>query len=762
MIRIKTDLVITRNKQTGKKQYTDVKKRKILNHPILPSWKKLTKSTATDSSESYVIKPQDDLIVVDCDSIETTAIIDQTLSKKTYTVISDQSMKHFYFTPTEYFSKSPIKSSSRVSANKIDILQGECIVFTPCEANHTKHVYHDLPILPIPDKLVDILVNRYTKNILDQTPDFEPNDSFRAPIIDVALAQWHRAKDYSTSLQSLFEAITPKRYRAMVMPDYHPDSIPDGEGINYLQALSTKIARDQSISPKLHTEILSIIAFELWSEPLEEDKFKAFMSNQFTQTINGKTVFCYNPDYSSKPLVSVSNRPYRALCRDANDAYYTTTKAGDIISFKSFVMMSKTMRSKNYNLMIGGKTIAVPKEDQLLPIIDTVAIVNTRRLPSGRNVLGEKDVFNTYQHSRYISIIRGDEGPEIPSDPMSFPTIEYILRNLTADLEYQDETLSKFYQFLSHKFKTFDYSPLVFQMLGIKGIGKNTFVESVLGAIDKIAKSNINSSNNQFNSEFAESAFIFHDEDIISKTTMNFIKKVSGGQTMRIEAKAVNATSDTYNSSTFICTANSTTAMKEGIDDRRVVMFSGFEGVRLNIPYLDAKIAAELEPFCRFLRDIEIADIAIYNDANAWRDPVTDIMVEDRSEQDSVIVKATNLMVGIEDNTISLDDIIPLIKDITNYYRLGYNNILCIPLASKHIINKTQEYIDTKLDRVEAKENGLARYVKRDTNKKYYSGAIYELRVTCPHEIYEFLKEQEQEDSVDAEPIDLEDEDNES
>ena len=96
----------------------------------------------------------------------------------------------------------------------------------------------------------------------------------------------------------------------MVKPDYHPDNIPEGEGISYLQALTAKIAGDASISPELHRELITVIATELWSDPLDQKTLDGHLSNLTTQKINGKLLFHYNEHYNSGPLVSIDGHAF--------------------------------------------------------------------------------------------------------------------------------------------------------------------------------------------------------------------------------------------------------------------------------------------------------------------------------------------------------------------------------------------------------------------------------------------------------------------
>jgi hypothetical protein len=752
MLLIKTNIVIKRNPKTGKKSYTELSSKKHLSYPKLPAWKDIKHNTAKVTSPSYVIRPDDDLVVIDCDTLENTDLV-QTLLNQTqnaeehYIVKSDNGTKHFYFAPTEYFRNSPLYSASRTTADKIDILQGNSLVYPACEANLTKNVEQGSldSLTPIPQELVDILISRQSKDILEQSSDYEPSGTFRAPLIDNALAMWSRTKDYDQSLRKLMQQITPKRYRPMVKPDYHPDNIPEGEGISYLQALTAKIAGDASISPELHRELITVIATELWSDPLDIKTLEGHLSNLTTQTINGKKLFHYNEHYNSGPLVSIDGHAFKQLCRDADDVYYTSRNSGKLQKFTGFPKLAKAMKSKNFQLMIDGKDIGNIKEDLLLANTPTAEVIYSKHLSSGLTQdLDGTLVYNTFQPSRYLNIIRGLEDAEIPSDSESFPTIRKILENLVKDLEDPKKAITLFEQFLSHKFKTFDYSPLVFHFLGIKGAGKGVLQEQILGAIDPVVKSNINSSNNQFNAEFIGASFIQHDEDVILQSTIDYIKKVSGSKTLRAESKGKDATSFNRNYGTFLVSSNRMEVMKEGLDDRRIVMFMSFTADRLNIPHLEHLVVKELEAFCRHLRDVKLLDRGIYMDANHWRDKVSDEMVEDKSDHDNAATTLALLIAKAETGNITAPEFNRQLSNVCNnnnpYFRLGRGQQVYIPLQTNGaVVSRTQNPITTPLTMKEAKEHGLGKYIKRNTKQKDYNKNVYEVVVRVPTELFNNL-----------------------
>jgi hypothetical protein len=393
--------------------------------------------------------------------------------------------------------------------------------------------------------------------------------------------------------------------------------------------------------------------------------------------------------------------------------------------------------------------------------IPTAEVISSKKHQPGLVELPDGTLtYNTHQPTRYLNIIRGLEDADVPSGSPAetFPTILHILNNLVADSEDKDKLLNLFYQFLSHKYKTFDYSPLVFQLLGIKGTGKNVLLSNVLGAIDTVTESNINSSNNQFNENFENASFILHDEDVVLKSTQDYIKKVSGKPTIRIELKG-GAVYEPDNTATFICTSNRAETMKEGLDDRRIVMFMSFSAKRLQIPHLIPKLTKELDAFCRYLRDVKLLDHATYVDANYWRDAASDAMVESKSEHDGAATGLALLLSKIENHAITAPEFTKQLNNICSnnaYYRLGRGQTIYIPLQTNGaVISESQSAISTPLTMKEAKEHGLGKYIKRNTKQKDYSKNVYELVVICSTELFNSL-EANTKSGMSVEPLEIE------
>ena len=491
MIRIPLEMSIERDKETGKKLYIDSITKKSLSKPKLPhKWQNI--KIQSPQSPSYAIVLGDDTLVIDCDDQVATSLIDDHLVPTTpdqqdhYIVISDKGFKHFYFTPTDYYRASIIYKTSRLPIGKIDMLHGRSIVYAPCALNKTKDVLSgsELAITPIPDNIVDLLCELLGKRATEaQSDDYAPLTSYLAPMITQSLALYERTKDYR-DLQNMMMLITPSRFKHALKPDFHPDRVPDGEGIDYLQAITSKIGRDPSISLKLHIELLQLVTQTLWSDPLSSEELKAHTDNIAKQTYSktGQKIFVYSPEATIMPLVSINNNPYMPIYRTLDDQYILAKPKGGVEVIKGLSNFKRAMLSKNYKMMVANHEINNGAYmNKAIESLDTATIKELVYHPAG---IYEEDgslFYNIYTPNRFLGIIRNQYKQE--AEAKATPIIDSILRNLVCDHANPEAVVHNFEMFLSHKLKTLDYSPIVFQIMGNRGVGKGAF-DADIGASD--------------------------------------------------------------------------------------------------------------------------------------------------------------------------------------------------------------------------------------------------------------------------------------
>lgn len=738
MIRIQLEMSIDRDPKTGKKFYIDSHTNKVLTKPVLPNgWQHETKQSPP--SPSYAIMLGDDTIVIDCDDADSTRLIDDNLVPTTpeeedhYIAISDKGFKHFYFTPTEYYNKSILKKDSRLAIGKIDLLHGRSLVFTPCALNKTKDVLSgsEQHITPIPDNIVDLLSEQLGKKATEaQSDDYAPLTSYLAPTITQSLALYERTKDYR-DLQNMMMLVTPTSFKHALKPDFHPDRVPDGEGIAYVQAITSKIGRDPSISMKLHIELLTLITQTLWTSPLSHAELKSHTDSIAQQTYSktGQKVFVYNPEATTMPLVAINNNAFMPIYRTLDDQYILAKPKGGVEVIKGLSNFKRAMLSKNYKMMVANQEINNGAYmNKAIESLDTATIKELVYHPAGIYEDDGSLFYNIYTPNRFLGIIRNQHKQDVEGKPT--PIIDSILRNLVCDHEDPEATAHNFEMFISHKLKTLDYSPIVFQIMGNRGVGKGLLMQILELVTNATARMKLTASNNQFNADTANKMFVNEDEGIVTAQVINTLKELSGNQQSRIEGKGVDAYM-ARNVATYIATTNKTTPLAETIDDRRFVTFSSFRGKRLEIDYNALQL--EIEDWCLKLRDIKLTNQRLYIDANAWHDNIhKDAFLEKSEDTEHAPSKIAHLIYTLD--SLTGKEIKEGLEEALGEYHYNYvatRQALWIPLSKKTKPKRLEDQaiIPHEVTHIDLKKVELSEYLTEDKSNSVYDKRYWRLRI---------------------------------
>lgn len=720
----------------GKKEYIGLEANSIPSmKPSMPKdWQTIKGSKAL--TPSYAIRADLDLVVIDCDSLDTTQEIDNILvpsvHSEHYIVVSDKGEKHFYFKPSKYYQSSPVYKTTRLSLGKIDILHGTSLIFAPCALNTTKHILQGSidNLTEIPDNIVDHLISLLKETVTSSdNTDYSPLTSYLAPTIEASLALYARSRDYR-DIQNVIQLITPAQFKHEVKPDYHPDRIPDGEGITYLQAITAKIGRDPSISLELHEELLTVITQDLWSDPLPLSLLRAHIDSIPGQTYStsGKPVFMYDPQATNKPLVAINNNPYMPLYRTLDDTYILAKPTGSVEQVKGLSNLKKALMSRNYSLRVDNQEVKI--ESRISKIADILETVTVSHHPYQPHGVYEEDgslYYNTYAPTKYLSIIRGEYLQEAKYRYNSTPVIDQLLYNLVADHPPESRMVHKLEQFISYKLKTLQYSPIVLQFMGNRGTGKGTFIDLLNIITASTSRVKLNTSNSQFNADTAGKMFVNEDEGTVTAQLVNALKELSGNKLTRIEAKGKDAIM-ARNVATYICTTNKPSQLAEVVDDRRFVSLYSFTASQLQIPNLETMIALEVEQWCLKLRDTKIENKALYVDANQWHDKLhTDAFEAKGETTQHVPTKLASLLYNV--NNIDGDSLkkeLEAMLGVGFHYTIARNGLRVYLYKSRQHerlsdkANTTHEITKADLEKV-----GLGSYITEDTNNKVYNKRIF-------------------------------------
>lgn len=727
---------ISRNPDTQKKLYTSLQTQQQSDIQMnLPSgWSQGSYKGASKITPSYAIRPDEDLVVIDCDDlVSTEAVSSLNTREDSYIVISDKGEKHFYYAPTDYYRESRLYRTSKIKAGaKIDVLHGSgCYVFASCALNHTKH---DLQgsinnLTPIPDSIVDYLVGQLKDIVVKTSGDYSPVTSYLAPLIEQSLALYARTKDYR-DISNLMMLITPNAFKDEVQPDYHPDRVQAGNGTEYLKGMRAKLGRDPSISLALAIEVITLVAQHLWTVPLSNKALENITYDLAIRTHdNGTPVFIYDPASTDKPLVSMNGYPYMPVYRTIDDEFLVAKINGQIETIKGLANFKKVIASKNFSLLFDKTEIKVPSQvPRVTEQMESVRVMNVPYEKPGVFDDSGTLVYNTYVPTRYLSIIRGDYLQDHKYKANSTPTIDKLLENLVADHDPGTNMVGKLEQFIAHKLKTLEYSPLVFQLMGNRGTGKGTFIVLLNIITSLTMRTKLNASNSQFNSDMAGKLFLNEDEGFVTSNLVNLLKEYSGNKEVRIEGKGKDAIM-LRNIGTYIFSSNQPQLLAETIDDRRFVVLSSFTSEKIQIPKLEESIVFEAEAWCLKLRDLKLSNMWLYTNATLWHDSIHKDLFKERTEnvQDApgqLAYLITTLM-----NNLTGEQLKKQLEDILGtdfHYNLTQKGIK-IYLANKSsapIRKSDNSRVPHSIKSTDIKNIGLGAYKKTDSNCAVYDKRI--------------------------------------
>lgn len=745
---------IHRNQETGKKVYHNLHTKEVLKNAMMPkAWQNSIEydNLTYKQAKSYVIRCDDDLVVIDCDNLETTELIDNALVPfdgdiEHYIVVSDKGEKHFYFKPSDYYRKSKVYKESREALDKIDLLHGKALVYTPCQENTTKSVLQGTPatnkigydLTEIPDNIVDLLTLRMKVKTLGKEEDYKPITSFMAPIIEQALALYThhtKGKNY-LDMQSLMHLITPAQYRDELKPDNNPSRLEQGR-MTYLHAISFKISSDPSISFELHQELISVVSGML-QKPMDAGRLKAEIFDYVRSEVNG-TRWKYSANATSQPLVSMNGSEYCPVYRTLEDEYIMSKPSGDIVVATSTQKFKQIIASKNFSLLVNGSKINLDTAiamKKLQECMETLSIKDLPYKPTGLFTDDNSLYYNRYVPTKYLGIIRGEYKPDVEyQGPESHPTITKIIKNVMFDNIQLDgsKMYENFIQFLSAKLKKLDYSPLVFQLMGNRGIGKSLLMQIFDMITDLYMPVNFNVKT-EFNGALAGKIFLNEDEGLVTQQLVNTAKTLSGSKIISIR-KLYAEQEKQRNIATYIFTTNKTTPMAETVTDRRFVTFSSFKASKLYVKDIEITIALELEAFALCLRETKLSNSKLFLDANEWHDDIHAANFDEKQQTTQhVPSKIANLVYTL--GNIDGTELHTQLEDCfgTDYHYIITKKsatVLNIPLAKHPLLVRQSDSCNITHDitREQLKAVELDDMIKLDKNgkKTIYGTNFYKL-----------------------------------
>lgn len=649
-------LTLKRDQKTGKKLYNNSLDTKGMLTPLMDSntakYSSLTLDEASQEIQKhsmYAIIPEDNLVIIDTDSTPSYSLVNDIAIAypETYTPRTDKGYAHFIYTPTEYFRNSPLFHTSRKALPEIDVMQGKSFVWGYGEANETKIA----PLLnlsdaqPIPDELVDVLVSIMAKQA---TKVHKSDTAYNVTYIGRQLIQaLHDASHYlnndkAPSTQyvwttyfsgSLAEHITPNRYKQRMAHDLFPDSLPhDVSASEFVQATVSKLLRDPSLSKDTIVELLLLITTQMWSEPISHKDLQNKITNLTTQEFNG-IHYSYDPSILKKPLMSVNGGPEGTIYISSAGDFYVETPT-DLLLMKNYRNFRTLALSQSFNISSKALIKSPSSSDEIVKSLDTIDIIEDITKPKGfikSSVVGGLNEYNKYTKTVYHNIVVGLE-PEPAATREDFPTFISLLKNITADhTEYpgeQEIMIDNFLLFLSQKMKHLIYSPLIFQLNGLGGVGKGVFVDTLAELTG--GKFTVDILDNKFNSQQENKMWGQQSEIAVTHENEEKLKAESGNKIVTIEKK-FHEPYITRNISTYFVETNSDSIFN---DPRRFVLWQSFSAKPWDYTKTQDKLVLELRRLAAYLRDLDLQpdQREILTHSRYWNGKLLETTKQDRED----------------------------------------------------------------------------------------------------------------------------------
>lgn len=452
---------------------------------------------------------------------------------------------------------------NRRMRGELDILNDGGQVFLATEGNETKKPIHvDLDNLtevpPLIIKLCETLLAE--KTLVNEKRTASLDTGFMiGPMLDKAIS----SKQYSPQL---FYVLTPKLYRD---DNYyrnkhkHPDDIPLGNGHDYLARVAAILASDISVSPLLFEKAMIYIN-NLWSEPMSPTELnklyiERYISGNATND-EGQPFWRYDEFWESTGVrgVTKNGEGFEIFYDETRRTYYYIKS--DTGEMSGFPKPSDLMA--HIHVVTG---IPITK-DILHSRTEVISVLLDPQLSYGFDE--ERTYYNTYKPTEFIEKLR-----DTNLDGSRYP--ETIMKFLESLMPGEKER-NYFLRFLKRKLTTFEYSPVIFIIIGKTGTGKDTLFRllSKMVGVAYTMSPMVNDFLGDYTAWLMDKIFIqldeFGENSTISekKRITGKLKSFTGSDTYAVRAMRTDQFTQPMRA-TFVMTANDYPAVVSP-DDRRV------------------------------------------------------------------------------------------------------------------------------------------------------------------------------------------------
>lgn len=507
---------------------------------------------------------------------------------------------HFMYRYESNMLTDYINNPNGMKFAKLDVLCGNTLVFAATPNNKTKSVVvASDELIPMPLAMQLLVIKHYQ----------EDNNAQVAKTTTTQLTSKlgfiaERAKSDDEYMVQLLHIITPKRFRALMaksdkeLHELHPDRVPEGNGHNYIVALSGVLMKDPSIEPDLHRTIIHIIN-NMFSEPLEEKRLASIVERDIASLD-----YNYNPSWKNETYTFINRNKevvelYTYIADGAMQYLFYNTITGEVGKLKSITSVI------DYLIVSAAKKVS---KEIILQKIKEIYIIERPDIAFGNH----SGIFNIYRRNREQEVFYepGEYVKEWSHHELGLPYNEshprYPKVTLGALTNACGAHMQKFLSFMHRKYKLREHSPLFFVFYGVPHSFKSAVVNGVFSKLSANRFISIRPEVmlEKFNAWQINKDLVLMDEMqyVAGKELSNIIKninEISGNKTIS-GVRKMHAEVDTkvyHQELTFILATNEALQLTNEVNDRRMVVFKATKKVSdaLGMTNLDIMRAIEKE-----------------------------------------------------------------------------------------------------------------------------------------------------------------------
>ena len=422
------------------------------------------------------------LIVVDCDSSETTKMMEDllpTYEAKTYSIGKLDKDKQPINGSKWFFLHNPDIPAMHTGPHGLEVFTGnggdKQQVYLPTQANTTTTPWEHMPnIIDMPQSL-QLIIEVWVASTKQKTPStpsttYMSNHTFNlAPMVEKQLAN-------DKVSPTLFAIITPKSFRGTLYREkgyLHPNDVEDGKGNDYMYMISAILGADKSISKDLFQRMMEFINSK-WDQPYSTNELAKrieYMTSGAAKTENGP-LWSYDPDWEMARFMDY-NKVEQMV------EYYQDPSTLEVMEVNHTTSITRAVPSTKFSSVLSLLTTKSIKGKNKSEIF-------LATVPARTTVVAPTEAFGPLSRYRYNRFV-ATPGIEVIQNPNTYKedyTRPEAFHQYLKSLMPQDEDRIYIMSHLRTKLTTFKYSPVVYYFVGAPGSGKGMFgkmVERLVG-----------------------------------------------------------------------------------------------------------------------------------------------------------------------------------------------------------------------------------------------------------------------------------------